>query len=101
MNKAPRLKDIELIFKGLKKSRRELVRLAKDIPDEDAFATPYSILIDGINHIDELLSELKPAMKEAKEYQKQNLHQAPNRAKRWCAVFKNQKHHNDDFERND
>lgn len=86
MRKAPRLSDVDLILKGLKKSRKELCRLADSLPDEDAYATPYSVLSDAINNIDELLQELKPSIKEAKEYRKQNPEQFPNRARNWCKI---------------
>jgi hypothetical protein len=82
----PRLSTVDLTLKGLKKSRKELVRLANALPDEDAYATPYSILMDGINHIDDLIRELKPSIKEANEYRKQNPDQFPNRARKWCFI---------------
>jgi len=82
----PRLSTADIIIKGLKKSRCQLVKFADSIPDEDAYATPYSILIDGINHIDTLIKEIKSSLKEAKEYRKQNPDQFPNRAKKWCAI---------------
>lgn len=80
------LSTVDRILKDLKRSRRELVRLANALPDEDAYATPHSVIIDGINHIGELLNELKPAIKEAKEYRKQHPDQFPNRARKWCIV---------------
>lgn len=83
---APRLSTVDAVIKGLKKSRRELHRLLKSIPDEDAFATPYSVIVDGINAIDELIKEVKPTFKEAKEYRKQNTEQSSNRARKWCVV---------------
>jgi len=82
----PLLSAIDVILKGLKKSRKELCQLASALPDEDAYATPYSILIDGINAIDELIKSIKPSLKEAKAYRKQNPDQFPNRAKKWCAI---------------
>lgn len=86
--KSFRLSSVDQILKGLKKSRRELVRLANALPDEDAYATPYSVLMDSINHIDELIKELKPSIKEAQEHRKQNPHQFPNRARNWCFIYK-------------
>lgn len=96
MRKAPRLSDVDLVIKRLKKSRRELYRLADALPDEDAYATPYSVLVDGINHIDELIKELKPSLKEAKEYRKQNPDQPLNRARGWCTIFKSTKQEGND-----
>lgn len=82
-----RLSNVDQIIKELKKSRKQLVKLADALPDEDAYATPYSVLIDGVNHIDELIKELKPSIKEAVEYRKQNPDQFPNRARKWCFVY--------------
>lgn len=88
MVKAPRLSTVDPILKGLKKSRKELARLAESLPDEDAYATPYSVLSDAIKHIDELLKDLKPSIKDAVEYRKQNPEQFPNRARKWCFINK-------------
>ena len=81
-----KLSTINTVIKGLKKSRRELYQLLKSIPDEDAYATPYSVIVDGINAIDELIKEVKPSLKEAIEYRKQNPEQSLNRAKQWCVI---------------
>lgn len=83
---APLLSTADFIIKGLKKSRSQLVRLADALPDEDAYATPYCVLVDGINAIDELIKELKPALKDAKAHRKQHPEQFPNRARKWCVV---------------
>ncbi len=83
---ALRLSTVDTVIKGLKKSRRELRQLLNSIPDENAYATPYSVIVDGINAIDELIKETKPALKEAKEYRKKNPDQFPNRAKKWCPI---------------
>lgn len=82
----PLLSTAEAILKGLKKSKKELCKLADALPDEDAYAMPYSVLIDGINHIDELIKELKPAIREARQYRKENPEQFPNRARKWCTI---------------
>lgn len=81
------LSDAENILKGLKKSKKELCKLADALPDEDAYATPYCVLVDGINHIDELIKDLKPAIREAREYRKENPEQFPNRARKWCFIY--------------
>ncbi len=86
MSGAPRLSTVDAVIKGLKKSRREMHQLLKSIPDEDAYATPYSVIVDGINAIDELIKEVKPALKEAIVYRKQNPEQSQNRARKWCVV---------------
>ena len=86
MSGAPRLSTVDPILKELKKSKRELRRLANALPDEDAYATPYSILSDMIRHIEEFIDELKPSIKDAKEHRKEFPEQFPNRAKKWCAI---------------
>jgi hypothetical protein len=83
---APRLSTADLIIKELKKSRSELSRLANALPNEDAYATAYCVLVDGINTIGELIKTIKPSLKEAKEYRKQNPDQFPNRARKWCVI---------------
>ena len=83
---ALRLSTVDMVLKGLRKSKKELCRLANAFPDEDAYATPYSILIDGINNIYALIKELKPALKDAKEHRKQFPEQFPNRARKWCVI---------------
>jgi len=80
------LSTVDVIIKGLKKSKRELRQLLNTIPDEDAYATPYSIIVDGINELDNLINEIKPSIKDAKEHRKQNPDQFPNRAKKWCVI---------------
>jgi hypothetical protein len=86
MNGALRLSTVDITLKGLKKSKRELHRLLKALPDEDAYATPYSVIADGINAIDELIKEIKPSLKDAKEHRKQYPDQFPNRARKWCVI---------------
>lgn len=83
---ALRLSTVDAVIKKLKQSKRELRQILNSIPDEDAYATPYSVIVDGINAIDDLIKEVKPALKEAKEYRKQNPEQFPNRARKWCVV---------------
>jgi len=86
MNNPPRLASVDLILKGLKKSKRELCRLAEALPDEDAYATPYSILADAVKHLDEIIQELKPSLKDAKGFRKEHPEQSLNRAKTWCKI---------------
>ncbi len=89
MNKmagTPRLSTADLIIKDLKRVRKQLVRFANSLPNEDAYATPYSVCIDGINSLGELIEELKPSIKDAKEHRKQFPEQFPNRARKWCAI---------------
>lgn len=91
MSKKYRLSQVDHILKELRKSRKEMIRLANALPDEDAYATPYSVVVDGINQLDQLIDELKPSIKDAEEYRKQNPNQSINRARRWCFIYKNSK----------
>jgi len=70
--------------KALKAARKELAKQATKLPNEDAYATVYSILIDGVRAIDDTLKSLEPAVKEAKKERKRNPNQSPNRAVQWC-----------------
>ena len=68
----------------IKKARKIIKKMAADLPDNDAYATPYSLLSDLATHIDRYMKELGPALTEAKKLEKK-YESAPNRAKRWCA----------------
>jgi hypothetical protein len=83
---APRLSTADLILKELKRVRKQLKQFANSLPNEDAYATPYSVCIDGINSLGELIKDLKPSLKDAKEHRKQFPEQFPNRARKWCVV---------------
>lgn len=83
---APRLSTADLLIKNLKRVRKELVRFANSLPDEDAYATPYSVCADGVNDLGKLIEELKPSLKDAKEHRKLHPHQFPNRARKWCVI---------------
>ena len=82
----PRLSTADQFIKDLKKIRKDLVKFANALPDEDAFATPYSILSDHVRSIDEFIRELKPSIKDAKEHRKEFPEQFPNRARKWCRI---------------
>lgn len=82
----PRLSTADLIIKELKRVRKQLKQFANSLPDEDAYATPYSVCVDGINDISSLIDDLKPSLKDAKEHRKQFPEQFPNRARKWCVV---------------
>jgi hypothetical protein len=83
---APRLSTVDSLLKELKKSRRELIRLAKALPDEDVYAMVYAILIGGVNSIDNVIQELKPSIVEANMERKNSPDQPANRARKWCAI---------------
>jgi hypothetical protein len=70
--------------KALKKARTQVKKLAESLPDQDAYATPYSILADMAEDIDKCLKEIGPALKESKKIAKEGSGQFPNRAVRWC-----------------
>ena len=71
------------VSKALKKARKELARKVLALPDEDAYAQPYSVLMDLINEIDRCLKDIGPALKDAKAERKRNPNQFPNRARKW------------------
>ncbi len=83
---ALRLSNVDSVLKGLKRSRRELYHLLDALPNEDAYATPYSVIVDVINSLDTFIEEIKPAIKDAKEHRKQFPDQFPNRARKWCVI---------------
>ncbi len=86
MGGVPRLSTVDSLVKELKRVRKQLKQFANSLPNEDAFATPYSVAIDGINSLTQLVDELKPSLKDAKEHRKQFPDQFPNRARKWCVV---------------
>jgi hypothetical protein len=86
MRKAPRLSVADKLIKDLKRIRKELTAYAAAFPDEDAFATPYSVLSDHIRRIDEIVDELKPSIKDALQHRKEFPDQFPNRARKWCVI---------------
>lgn len=71
---------------SLKVARKHLKRVAKQIPNQDAYATVYSILSDIAAAIDVGVKDLGPACKEVKKTLKERPEQFPNRAKRWCVA---------------
>ena len=83
---APRLCTVDQIVKGLRKARTELARFAASLPDEDAYATPYSVLSDGVKGIDDLIDNLKDSVREANQFRKEHPEQFPNRARVWCKI---------------
>lgn len=71
---------------SLKVARKHLKRVAKQIPNQDAYATVYSILSDLAAAIDRGVKDIGPACTEAKRAVKKNPEQAANRAKKWCSA---------------
>ncbi len=69
---------------SLKVARKHLKRVAKELPNQDAYATVYSILSDLATAIDVGVKDLGPACKEIKKALKDNPEQSKNRAKTWC-----------------
>jgi hypothetical protein len=82
----PRLSTADRLVKDLKRIRKDLVKYAAAFPDEDAYATPYSIISDHIRKIDETVEELKPSIKDAIQHRKEFPDQFPNRARKWCVI---------------
>lgn len=82
----PRLSTADQIIKDLKRIRKDLVRYAAAFPNEDAYATPYSVISDHIRRIDEIVEDLKPSIKDAIQHRKENPEQFANRARKWCVI---------------
>lgn len=83
---APLLCTVDKLLRELKRVNDKLIDYTADFPDEDCYATPYSMLSDVTRHIDEFIKEVKPYIKEANEDRKKNPDQYPNRARRWCVL---------------
>ena len=74
------------LLKSLRESKKQLARVAKAMPDKDAYAIPYCILMDMLDEIDNGMREIEPALKKAKYEAKQDKLGLENRAKEWCKV---------------
>lgn len=70
--------------KYLKMARRRVTKEAAALPDQDAYATVYSIMSDLAREMDLFFQDIDPALKAAKSAVKKNPKQPTNRAKRWC-----------------
>jgi len=75
------MKDLR---KTLKRARKLIKQKARGLPDQDAYATVYSLLADVAEEIDFFLKEIDRAAREAKAEVKKNPKQGTNRAKKWC-----------------
>lgn len=74
---------MDKLRQSLKLARKHIKKVAADLPDEDAYASPYSLLADVAEAIDIFLVEISPALKEASKLAKTSDFK-PNRAKKWC-----------------
>ncbi len=83
---APLLCTVDKLLRELKQVNNKLIDYAADFPDEDCYATPYSMFSDITRHIEEFINEVKPHLKEANQDRKKNPDQNPNRARRWCVL---------------
>ena len=86
MRKPPRLSTIDEIKRDLKRINRKLIGYASRFPDEDCYATAYSVISDMTRHIAEFNEEVKPFIKEANKDRIANPNQYSNRARRWCVL---------------
>lgn len=66
--------------------KKMLTKYVNNLPDQDAYATAHSILIDIINSMNEFLKDFKPSLVEARKEVKRNPDQPLNRARKWCAI---------------
>ncbi len=77
---------MKLLLKSLREAKKELSRVAKAMPDKDAYAIPYCILNEMFEAIETGMKEIEPAVKQAKYEAKQNKSDLENRAKGWCKI---------------
>lgn len=76
--------NMKRLKQSLKIAKKHLKRVAKELPDNDAYAYLYSLLADIAEAIDIGAKQFGMACKEAKIECKNNPHQPLNRAKKWC-----------------
>jgi len=76
--------DMKELRKYLRMARRRVTKSANNLPDQDAYAMPYSMLADLAEDLDSFLVEIQAAMKEAESFTKKDPQQPRNRAKKWC-----------------
>lgn len=66
--------------------KKLLTKYVNSLPDQDAYATAHSILVDVINSMDQFLKDFKTSLREAKKEVKRNPDQSTNRARKWCPI---------------
>ncbi|HEY5268555.1 MAG TPA: hypothetical protein VII94_05505 [Candidatus Saccharimonadales bacterium] len=64
----------------LRKSKKQLIKYAKSLPNQDDYAEMFSICAKSINAIDETLKDVPEALSYLKEDLKENLDQTMNHA---------------------
>lgn len=83
--------EMKRTIASLRQARRQLVRLAKDMPDHDAYAMAYCIAVDTVEAIDAALKDLSPSMREAKKELRQHPDWGKNHAKPFTSQPKEKK----------
>lgn len=74
------------LLKSLREVKKQLTRVAKAMPDKDAYAIPYCILNEMFEAIDGGMREIEHATKQAKYEAKKDKSELDNRAKGWCKI---------------
>ena len=74
------------MLKALRKSKKRIIKYAKSLPNQDAYAEIFSICASTINTIDELLKEIPEALCHAKEDLKEFPEQMINHAIDTCYI---------------
>jgi hypothetical protein len=69
------------LLADLKKLQKKLLKSTKELPDSDAYASVYCILVDCANNINLCLEDLVPFLKEANKDFRKNPDQGGNHAK--------------------
>jgi hypothetical protein len=68
------------LTRSLRQARADLIQTAKSLPDQDAFAMVYTIMMDAAENLQITVKELPEAMQGAHQFLKSNPDQIPNHA---------------------
>ena len=72
---------MEILKQSLQQAREQIKRVAQDLPDQDAYAIVYTVLVDLAKTIDTSVNLLDVHYPRAQAHN--NSEQLPNRAKVW------------------
>ena len=74
------------MLKALRKSKSQIIKYAKSLPDQDAYCEVFSICASIINAIDDTLLDVPEALRHAKEDLKEHPEQMLNHAIDTCYI---------------
>lgn len=75
--------NMEILKQSLQQAREQIKRVAQDLPDQDAYAIVYTVLVDLAKTIDTSVASLDIHYPQAQVDAHNNHEQLPNRAKVW------------------